>query len=93
MYWLVNPTRLKEVHIIQQDPKIHTRWEMAAWTNIVDDEYSKLGLTKQLVFACNLTEETANIFEKLFEVWIQTESTVSSINEMIKDLNIKQLLP
>lgn len=89
MYWLDNPTQLKSVKIIQQDPKIHTKWEMAAWIGIAGDEYSELGLMKQLVFTCNLTLEAANVFEKLFEAWLQPEVDARAMEEMIKTFGMK----
>lgn len=89
IYWLDNSTQSKSVRIIQQDPKIHTKWEMATWTEVVGDKYSELGLMKQLVFTCNLTLETANVFEKLFEAWIQPETDVQAIEEMIKSLGLQ----
>lgn len=88
IFWLDNPTQLKSIKIIQQDPKIHTKWEMAAWIDIVGDEYSELGLMKQLVFTCNLTLETANVFEKLFEVWLLPEADAQVVEEMIKSLGL-----
>jgi hypothetical protein len=88
MYWLDNPIQLKSVRIIQQDPKIHTKWEMATWIDVVGDEHSELGLIKQLVFTCNLTLETANVFEKLFEAWLQPETDAQAMEEMIKNLGI-----
>lgn len=89
IYWLDNLTQLKSVKIIQQDPKIHTKWEMAAWIHTVGDEYSKIGLMKQFVFTCNLTLEAANVFEKLFEAWIQPETDTQVIEEMIKRCGMK----
>lgn len=89
IYWLDNPTKLKSVRLTQQDPKIHTKWEMATWIDVVGDEYSELGLIKQLVFTCNLTLETAKVFENLFEAWLQPETDAQAMEEMIKSLVMK----
>ncbi len=89
IYWVDNPIQLKSVKIIQQDPKIHTKWEMAAWINAVGDKHSELGLMKQLVFTCNLTLGNASVFEKLFEAWVQPEIDAQAMEEMIKSLGMK----
>ena len=88
IYSLVNLKQLKGVRIIQQDPKIHTKWEMAAWINISGDKYSEPGIINELVFTCNLSLKSAEVFKTLFEVWIQPESKVQTIKELIKNFGL-----
>lgn len=83
---LINFDQLKSVVIIQQDPGIHRKWEMAAWVNIFGDEFSKPGPIKELVFTCNLTQQSAATFKKLFETWIQPACQVPVIQEQIGEL-------
>jgi hypothetical protein len=88
IYSLVNPKELKGVTVIQQDPKINTKWEMTAFVNTFGDEHYEPDPINNLVFTCNLTRESASTFEKLFEVWIQPECKVQCIEEVIKDFGI-----
>lgn len=88
IYSLVNRKQAKGVTIIQQDPKIHTKWEMAAFVNTFGDEHYELGEINNLVFACNLSQESADMFEKLFEAWIQPECKLQDIEQTIKSLGI-----
>ncbi|HEX8128205.1 MAG TPA: hypothetical protein VF527_03820 [Pyrinomonadaceae bacterium] len=88
IYALVNSQESKGVRIIQDDPKVHTKWEMAAWMSVSGDEHSEPGLIDELVFACNLTQNSAGTFEKLFETWIQPDSKPPAIEQLIKHLGI-----
>jgi len=88
IYALVNPQELKGVRIIQDDPKVHTKWEMAAWVGVSGDEHSEPGPIDELVFSCNLTQKSADTFEKLFEAWIQPECKPQDIGQMVKNLGL-----
>ncbi|HEX8459087.1 MAG TPA: hypothetical protein VF656_17470 [Pyrinomonadaceae bacterium] len=89
IYVLVNRQDSKSVRIIQDDPKLHTKWEMASWISVSGDEHSETGAINELVFACNLTQKSADTFEKLFEAWIQPDCKPKDIEQMIKNLGIK----
>ena len=86
IYSLISHQQLKSVVIIQQDPKIHLKWEMAAWVNKFGDEFSKPGPIDEFVFTCNLTQKSATTFGKLFETWIQPNCRVQDIKEKIKEV-------
>lgn len=83
---LINHARLKSVVIIQQDPRVHSKWEMAAWVNLFGDELSEPGPVNELVFTCNVTQKTAATFEKLFEEWIRPGCDAQTMRERIKEL-------
>lgn len=85
---LVNLKELKGIRIIQQDPKIHTKWETTAWVDVFGDEHYEPGPINELVFTCNLTQKSAATFEKLFEIWIQPERGVQDVEEAMRKLGI-----
>jgi hypothetical protein len=89
IYSLINRIQLKGVRIIQQNPKIYTKWEQAAWVDVVGSEYSEYINITELVFTCNLTLESAEIFKKLFEAWIQPEAETRAVEGLIKKLVFK----
>ena len=86
IYSLVNHNQLKSIVIIQQDPKIHRKWEIVAWVDKFGDEFSEPRPIDELVFACNLTHKAVNTFQRLFEAWIQPSCQVRDIEEMIEAL-------
>ena len=88
IYSLVNWGELKGVTIVQHDPHVHTKWEMTAFVDMFGDEHSKPGPINNLVFTCNLSQESASAFEKLFEIWVQPEIKTQDIEKMIKNLGI-----
>jgi hypothetical protein len=86
IYSLINHSQLKSVVIIQQDPKLHLKWEMAAWVNIFGDEFSEPGPINEFVFTCNLTQKSVTTFEQLFEAWVQPACQSQDIQQKIKEL-------
>lgn len=86
IYWLVNSEQKKGVRVIQLSPDVQTNWPISAHTNKSGDEFLPSGIVDELVFSCQLTEDAVGKFRILFENWVQPDSTVTKINEMIDDL-------
>lgn len=82
-----NVEKTKGFTINQQDPREHTKWEIVAYTA----ESHKFSDTQPIIyleFNCNLSEESVNIFIKLFEKWIQPNCDKEEIEKSIKSLDL-----
>lgn len=83
---LINGEKSKGVTINQQDPEQHRKWEVVAWTETYVREANEFWPSEYLVFNCNLTEENAHIFKKLFEAWIQPDFNRMQLEQLISEV-------
>lgn len=86
IYSLITQDRTKGAIINQQDLEYHIKWQVAAWTKVYERQDTEFWPSEYLVFNCNLTEENAQIFKKLFEAWIQPDCGRKEINALIAAL-------
>jgi hypothetical protein len=82
----INLQQDKGILIYQQDPKIHTKWEVTAWIKEYPREGDEFWASTCVVFNCNLTRENAKIFEQILEAWIQPDCRKVEIEALIDDL-------
>jgi hypothetical protein len=88
IYSLINCDATKAFVIQQQDPKIHTKWEMSAYINHWDEVDWVPKPPDDLAFVCNLTEKSANVCRELFSLWIRAETSRADMNKRIEEMNL-----
>lgn len=88
IYSLVNRDKTKGVIINQQDPEIHTKWETVAYTKTSGKEDVDVWPIQYLVFNCNLTEQSGQLFKTLFDFWVQPTNNLEKLEELIRKLRI-----
>lgn len=89
IYSLINREKTKGVIINQQDPQVHTKWETVAYTKEYDRKDSDFWGSQYLVFNCNLSEKSAELFKKLFDVWIQPKTNKEELEKLIDTLDVQ----
>lgn len=83
IFSFINVEKTKAIIINQQDPRIHIKWEIVAYTK-ESDEYNSAKPLQYLVYNCNLTKKSADIFEKIFEKWVQPNYSKKKIEKFIE---------
>jgi len=86
IYSLISNNRKKGLIIHQQDPKVHTKWEVAAWTKEYERESDEFWASVYLVFNCNLSQKNAEVFREIFDRWVQPDCDKDKIEATITEL-------
>jgi hypothetical protein len=88
IYSLTNDPAGKKVTIQQQDPAIHTKWEMTAFINNWDEVDWDPKPPDDLNFLCNLSERSAEVFEKIFNFWIEPDTTRQKMQDLLDEMEL-----
>lgn len=81
-----NFDKSKGISVNQYDPN-HSDWEMTAYT-ADSTRFSEDCPMVYLEFNCKLSDKSSNVFQQLFEEWIQPNCNKSKIEKLIKTMNI-----
>ncbi len=88
VYSLKRHDRLKGLTIDQQVPMLNQKWEVLAYVKEYNIEADEFWASEYLVFACNLTKETAKIFKALFNYWIRVNVDKDKMEKYIDKLGL-----